>query len=175
MKTLFLILAVTVAAHGAALAEPEAEAEAQQPLPAIGAGLGQVQVHAQSPHANGFYYHVQTYDNEPRAQPIAAVQPVAYAQPQQDYMPQGYGLNPYMYNQYNPYLFNGGYNGYNLGYSGSNGLTHLGGYPYHLNTFAHAPAFYNQAPVLINPQALAHENLAHPEQLAHPGQQLQLQ
>ena len=180
-----VILAIAVAAY----AEPEAEADAQllgpqaqQPLPAL-AGLGQVQVHSQSPHASGFYYHVQTYDT-PREQPIAA--PVAYhQQPQQYYyMPaaaQNYNLNPYLYhnqynNQYNPYIFNGGYNGFNGLNGGYNlGLNRFAGHPYHLNQFPQtAVPYFAGNPVFHSPQgaqALAHENLAHPEQL---GQQQQL-
>lgn len=171
-----MILAIAVAAY----ADPEAEAEAQHALPALGGpgALGQLQVHAQSPQANGFYYHVQTYDNEPRApQPLAA--PVAYIQPQQYhqqpqqyyYMPQSYNLNPYMYhnqynNQYNPYLFNG----YN------HGLNRFAGHPYHLNQFPQAQAYFAGNPAFYNPQALAHpEQLAaHPEQLARPELQQQL-
>ena len=162
----------------AACAKPEPEAEAQllghpaeaaaHQLPAL--GLGQVQVHSQSPQANGFYYHVQTYDNEPARpaiQPVAVQPALAYNhQPQQYYyMPQAYNqYNPYLYhhNQYNPYLYN-------------HGLNHFAGYPYHLGHFAQQP-FYNQAaaaPFLINPEQ-AH--LAHPEQLAaHQQQQVQLQ
>ena len=181
-----VILAIAVAAY----AEPEAEADAQllgpqaqQPLPAL-AGLGQVQVHSQSPHASGFYYHVQTYDT-PREQPIAA--PVAYhQQPQQYYyMPaaaQNYNLNPYLYhnqynNQYNPYIFNGGYNGFNGLNGGYNlGLNRFAGHPYHLNQFPQAQAYFAGNPAFYNPQALAHpEQLAaHPEQLARPELQQQL-
>ena len=165
-----IILALAAAAY--AKPEPEAEAQLLGPeaqLPAL--GLGQVQVHSQSPQANGFYYHVQTYDNEPARpaiQPVAVQPALAYHhQPQQYYyMPQAYNqYNPYLHhNQYNPYLYN-------------HGLNHFAGYPYHLGHFAHQaahPAFYNQAaaPFLINPEQ-AH--LANPEQLAAQQQQIQLQ